>query len=121
MGLVRVRGRLTGPTGRSEDAELLVDTGATLLVVSRSLAGKLDPVGKHAGVHLRRRHSITFRHLGRGSRVPDDSDLRALFQPWQRLLGRPASEYGRVCHGGRGHEGGGRSRRVFMLPTLRVS
>jgi hypothetical protein len=27
MGLFRVRGRLTGPTGRSEDAELLVDTG----------------------------------------------------------------------------------------------
>jgi predicted aspartyl protease len=38
MGLFRVRGRLTGPTGRSEDAEFLVDTGATLLVVPRSLA-----------------------------------------------------------------------------------
>lgn len=33
MGLFRVRGRLTGPTGCSEDAKLLVDTGATLLVV----------------------------------------------------------------------------------------
>ena len=41
MGLFRVRGRLTGPTGRSEDAELLVDTGATLLVVPRSLAERL--------------------------------------------------------------------------------
>jgi predicted aspartyl protease len=38
MGLLRVMGRLTGPTGRSEDAELLVDTGATLLVVPRSWA-----------------------------------------------------------------------------------
>jgi predicted aspartyl protease len=38
MGLFRVRGRLTGPTGRSEDAELLVDTGASLLVVPRALA-----------------------------------------------------------------------------------
>lgn len=28
MGLFRVRGRLTGPTGRSEDVDLLVDTGA---------------------------------------------------------------------------------------------
>ena len=33
-----LRGRLTGPRGRSEDAELLVDTGATLLVVPRSWA-----------------------------------------------------------------------------------
>ncbi len=41
MGLFRVRGRLTGPTGRSEDAELLVDRDATLLVVPRSLAERL--------------------------------------------------------------------------------
>ena len=33
MGLFPVRGRLTGPTDRSEDAEFLVDMGATLLVV----------------------------------------------------------------------------------------
>jgi len=44
MGLFRVTGRLTGPTGRSEDAELLVDTGATLLVVPRSLAERLELV-----------------------------------------------------------------------------
>ena len=42
MGLFHVRGRLTGPTGRSEDAELLVDTGATLLVVPRPLAERLE-------------------------------------------------------------------------------
>jgi len=42
MGLFPVRGRLTGPTGRSEDADLLVDTGATLLVVPRSLAERLE-------------------------------------------------------------------------------
>ncbi len=42
MGLFRVKGCLTGPTGRSEDAELLVDTGATLLVVPRSLAERLE-------------------------------------------------------------------------------
>ena len=33
MGLFYVKGSLTGPTGRKEEAELLVDTGATLLVV----------------------------------------------------------------------------------------
>jgi predicted aspartyl protease len=42
MGLFRVRGRLTGPTGRRKGAELLVDTGATLLVVPRSLAERLE-------------------------------------------------------------------------------
>ena len=42
MELFRVKGCLTGPTRRSEDAELLVDTGATLLVVPRSLAERLE-------------------------------------------------------------------------------
>ena len=41
MRLFHVRGRLTGPTGRSEDIELLVDTGASLLVVPRPLADRL--------------------------------------------------------------------------------
>jgi predicted aspartyl protease len=48
MGLFRVRGRLTGPTGRSEDVELLVDTGATLLVVPRSLADRLELVARRS-------------------------------------------------------------------------
>jgi predicted aspartyl protease len=48
MGLFRVRGRLTGPTGRSEDVELLVDTGATLLVVPRSLADQLELVARRS-------------------------------------------------------------------------
>jgi predicted aspartyl protease len=48
MGLFRVRGRLTGPTGRSEDADLLVDTGATLLVVPRSLAERLELVTRRS-------------------------------------------------------------------------
>jgi predicted aspartyl protease len=42
MGLFRVRGHLAGPTGRSEDVDLLVDTGATLLVVPRALATRLE-------------------------------------------------------------------------------
>lgn len=46
MGLFRVRGRLTGPTGRSEDAELMVDTGATQLV---TVAKRLIPVDGFIG------------------------------------------------------------------------
>jgi predicted aspartyl protease len=48
MGLFRVKGRLTGPTGRSEDADLLVDTGATLLVLPRSMAGRLEVVARRS-------------------------------------------------------------------------
>ncbi len=42
MGLFHVKAYLTGPTGRAEDIELLVDTGATLSVVPRSLAERLE-------------------------------------------------------------------------------
>ena len=42
MGLFHVKGHLTGPTGRVEDVELLVDTGATLSVIPRSLADRLE-------------------------------------------------------------------------------
>lgn len=41
MGLFYVKGSLTGPTGRKEEAELLVDTGATLLVVPSPMAERL--------------------------------------------------------------------------------
>ncbi len=42
MRLFSVSGRLTGPTGRSETVELLVDTGATFVVVPRTLGERLD-------------------------------------------------------------------------------
>ncbi|MBI2817513.1 MAG: aspartyl protease family protein [Acidobacteria bacterium] len=42
MGLFYVRGSLTGPTGTREDTEFLVDTGATLLTVPRSMAERLQ-------------------------------------------------------------------------------
>ena len=42
MGLFYVTGDLTGPTGRVEDVEFLVDTGASLSVVPRSLAERLE-------------------------------------------------------------------------------
>ncbi len=42
VGQFSVTGRLTGPTGLSEEVELLVDTGATLLVLPRSLAARLE-------------------------------------------------------------------------------
>lgn len=41
MGLFRVTARLIGPTGVSEQTELLVDTGATFLTLPRSLANRL--------------------------------------------------------------------------------
>jgi predicted aspartyl protease len=44
MGHFNVRGRLTGPTGRSEDVDLFVDTGSTLLVLPRPLADRLELV-----------------------------------------------------------------------------
>jgi aspartyl protease family protein len=42
MELFHVKGRLAGPTGRAEEVEFLVDTGATISVVPRSLADKLE-------------------------------------------------------------------------------
>lgn len=42
MGVFHVPARLVGPTGRSEALDLLVDTGATLLVVPRPLADRLE-------------------------------------------------------------------------------
>jgi clan AA aspartic protease len=42
MGLFRVSAHLTGPTGRTEIVDVLVDTGATFLVVPRDLAGRLE-------------------------------------------------------------------------------
>jgi hypothetical protein len=38
---------------------------------------------------------------------------------WHRLLGRPVSEYGRLCHGAGGHEGGHRCRRALMLTCMK--
>jgi clan AA aspartic protease len=42
MGLFRVPARLTGPTGKTATVELLVDTGASLLVVPRPVADELE-------------------------------------------------------------------------------
>lgn len=44
MGHFHVPARLTGPTGRSEETELFVDTGATLVILPRSLAERLELV-----------------------------------------------------------------------------
>jgi len=48
MGLFRVTGRVAGPKGHAEDVELLVDTGATLLVVPRELAARLELVTRRS-------------------------------------------------------------------------
>jgi predicted aspartyl protease len=44
VGLFSVRARLVGPGGRAEDVDLLVDTGATLVVVPAALAERLKLV-----------------------------------------------------------------------------
>lgn len=46
MGLFRVAATLTGAADRSESVELLVDTGATLLVVPQDLADRLGLVAR---------------------------------------------------------------------------
>ena len=46
MGQFWVTVRLTGPTGRSEPTEVLVDTGATFLVIPQSLAERLAIVAQ---------------------------------------------------------------------------
>jgi clan AA aspartic protease len=42
MGLFHVSASITGPTGRTATIDLLVDTGATLLVIPRPLADQLE-------------------------------------------------------------------------------
>lgn len=42
MGLFQVMARLTGPTGRSEQLALMVDTGATFVVVPQAIADRLE-------------------------------------------------------------------------------
>ena len=53
MGQFHVIARLTGPTGRTEPTEVIVDTGATFLVVPRALADRLEIVPRrHLPVQL---------------------------------------------------------------------
>ena len=44
MGQFRVTARITGPTGRSDEAEFLIDTGSMLLGLPRALADRLELV-----------------------------------------------------------------------------
>ena len=41
VGLFRAQALLTGPTGATEEVDLLVDTGSTLLVVTADIADRL--------------------------------------------------------------------------------
>ena len=51
MGLFTVRATLIGPTGLTEDLELLVDTGATFSVIPTAVANRL-------GLRVRRQQSV---------------------------------------------------------------
>ena len=44
MGQLRITARLTGPTGRSEEVDFLVDTGSMLLGLPSALAERLELV-----------------------------------------------------------------------------
>ena len=46
--MMSAMGCLTGPADRSEDAELLVDTGLTLLVLPRSMAERRELVARRS-------------------------------------------------------------------------
>jgi hypothetical protein len=48
-----------------------------------------------------------------------DCGDQLLWQLWQRLLGRPVSEYGGLCHGDGGHEWGDCYRRALMLTCMK--
>lgn len=53
--------------------------------------------------------------------VPSRPGVCRFYDPagcWPRLLGRPVSEPGRLCHGEGDHEGGGRCRRACRLTIL---
>ena len=60
MGLFFVKGSLTGPTGRKEETELLVDTGAPLLVVPRPMAERLGltPTRSHRVMIFGGQHEV---------------------------------------------------------------
>lgn len=51
VGQFSVTGRLTGPTGRSEEIELVVDTGATFLTIPQPLVERL-------GIASQRRQAV---------------------------------------------------------------
>ena len=82
----------------------------------RAPAGE-DPRGSGQG--WRAPHGECPRVRGDGIGKQTFARRRPTRSLWHRLpglLGRPASESGRLCH--RDHEGGGRCRRVRMLPIL---
>ena len=47
MGLFSVRAKLTGPQGKSEELDLLVDTGSFHMILPKALAERLEVIPKH--------------------------------------------------------------------------
>jgi hypothetical protein len=61
--------------------------------------------------------SVSSATLTPSTGLPPPADF-AVTLLWHRLLGRPASESGRLCHGDGGHEWGDRRLRAFVLTIL---
>lgn len=81
MGLFRVRGRLTGPTGRSEDAELLVDAGASELMEFTVIGGNVNLAA--LGERLTRDHRVEILVTEAVRQTSIRGSSCANFRPWR--------------------------------------
>src|SRR5258705_9017278 len=117
----RVRPRSPECLSRADSG---LETGHVLHLRVRERGGGRVPVclSQSPAVRERREGHRTPRR-GCGPWLAGEQDLERSRLPaglWHRLLGRPASESGRLCHGDGGCEGVTARRRALMLPTLLV-
>ncbi len=102
---------VSAPHARSPPRYLHRRGGGRLANRAHQCGARRRPGARRAARHARR-----LRRVAAGWRSLDASGRDEL---WQRLLGRPASESGRLCHGDGAHEWGARRRRALTLPILR--
>jgi hypothetical protein len=62
------------------------------------------------------RREVVLEPDGVGERETESAMASGFWGFWG-FLGRPASEYGRLCHGDGAHDGGARSRRGLSCPS----
>ena len=84
MGSLRVRGHLTGPTGRSENAELLVGAGAT------QLAALLETVERRRGIFFSRSRNKMWR---KGEEGGHHQAVKSIAPDCEEVLFDPAEVY----------------------------
>jgi len=82
-------------------AETKEQLGGIMLLEAKDLNEAIQLMSKHPSLRM-----------GGTFEIRPSADLSALVaDSWQRLLGRPASESGTLCHGDGGHEGGATAAR----------